>query len=203
MSSPIGSSTVEAREQGTLADDGAGFGRLSLDPGGSEQGSDGLQGTVVWEAVGLIAPGVPAETERRLSFRGMPQAIGAARRVLRAWEGHFEPDLFYDLSLCVSELVTNRVRHTSASAPVPTDEQIELLVRRDQERVRVEVSQPRSAEIAGGPPAEPHTEWELFIVDRIADRWGLDSGERTVMWCEIDLAGDGWSRQPGQWPAAG
>ena len=30
--------------------------------------------------------------------------------MLRDWESHFEPDLFYDLSLCVAELVTNTVR---------------------------------------------------------------------------------------------
>jgi Histidine kinase-like ATPase domain len=149
----------------------------------------GLEDSVVWEAVGLLAPVVSAETERRLKFRGMPQAIGAARRVLRAWESHFEPDLFYDLSLCISELVTNRVRHSSASA-----EEIELLVRRDQELVRVEVSQLRSAEITGRPFVEERSEWELFIVDRVADRWGLDGGQHLVMWCEIDLAGDGWSR---------
>ncbi len=201
MSPPIGSSTIDLPEQSMPADAGGGFDRPSLDfldseDWGSKQGS---AGAVVWEAVGLIAPGIPSETERRLSFRGMPQAVGAARRVLRAWEGHFEPDLFYDLSLCVSELVTNRVRHTPASA----DEEIELLVRRNEELVRVEVSQPRSGEIAGNlPPVEQRAEWELFIVDRIADRWGLDSGERTAMWCEIDLAGDGFSRQPGQRSAA-
>ena len=51
-----------------------------------------------------------AATERRLKFRGLPQAVGAARRALRQWEHHFEPDLFYDLSLCVSELVTNAIQ---------------------------------------------------------------------------------------------
>jgi hypothetical protein len=42
--------------------------------------------------------------------------------------------------------------------------------------------------------AEPLSDWELFIVDRVADRWGVDRGEGTVVWCEIDLASDGWSR---------
>lgn len=182
MSPPIGSSTIDVPEQG-IPQDGGDLAPLSLDHLGSED-------SVVWEAVGLLAPIVPAETERRFKFRGMPQAVGAARRVLRAWEGHFEPDLFYDLSLCVSELVTNRVRHGASAG----DEEIELLVRRGEELVRVEVSEPRSERIVDGSLAEPLSDWELFIVDRVADRWGVDRGEGTVVWCEIDLAGDGWSR---------
>ena len=54
------------------------------------------------------------------------QAVGAARRVLREWERHFDPVLFYDLSLCVSELVTNRVQTRRAA----DSEEIELAVRR-------------------------------------------------------------------------
>jgi hypothetical protein len=34
----------------------------------------------------------------------------------------------------------------------------------------------------------------MFIVDRVADRWGLDQSEGTLVWCEIDLAQDGRSR---------
>jgi anti-sigma regulatory factor (Ser/Thr protein kinase) len=181
MSPSTGSSTIDVPEQDILRD-GADLAPLSLEHLGAAD-------AVVWEAVGLLAPVVPAETERRFKFRGMPQAVGAARRVLRAWEGHFEPDLFYDLSLCVSELVTNRVRHAA-----PAGDEIELLVRRGEELVRVEVSEPRSERVVDGSLTEPLSDWELFIVDRIADRWGVDRGQGTVVWCEIDLAGDGWSR---------
>ncbi len=188
MSPPISPSTVEAPGQDILPG-GAGSPRLSFD-------HLGLEDSVVWEAVGLLAPVVPAETERRFKFRGMPQAVGAARRVLRAWEAHFEPDLFYDLSLCISELVTNRVRYSAA----PAGEEIELVVRRGEELVRVEVREHWSQDLLGSQPAEPISDWELFIVDRIADRWGLERGEGTVAWCEIDLASDGWSRNPSSSP---
>src|ERR1039457_4076763 len=103
MSPPIGPSTLETQEHGASPD-----GDDSRSPSLDYLSSADL---VVWGASGPLAPGMATETERRLKFRGLPQAVGAARRVLRAWEGHFEPDLFYDLSLCVSELVTNRVRH--------------------------------------------------------------------------------------------
>jgi hypothetical protein len=28
----------------------------------------------------------------------------------------------------------------------------------------------------------------MFIIDRVADRWGVDRGAGTRVWCEIDLA---------------
>ena len=37
-------------------------------------------------------------------------------------------------------------------------------------------------------------DWGMFIVDRVADRWGVDHRAGTRVWCEIDLAGDGRSR---------
>ena len=137
-----------------------------------------------------MTPVMPTETERRLKFRSLPQAVGAARRVLRAWEGHFEPDLFYDLSLCVSELVTNRIRQAGSEG----GDQIELVVRRSEALVRAEVREPKPNVVVTQPPVESLADWGMFIVDRVADRWGVNRGEGTVVWCEIDLASDGRSR---------
>ena len=129
------------------------------------------------------------ETERRFRFRGLPQAVGAARRVLREWESHFDPLLFYDLSLCVSELVTNRVRHGD---PAGRDE-IELAVRRSELLVRAEISEPRPELLLTTPATMKSGDWGMFIVDRVADRWGIDQSDGTRVWCEIDLASDGRS----------
>jgi hypothetical protein len=35
----------------------------------------------------------------------------------------------------------------------------------------------------------------MFIVDRVAVRWGVDRSEGTLVGCEIDLARDGGSRR--------
>jgi len=180
MSSSISPSTLDTRGA-VLDSDGSIFAALD------DLSSADL---VVWGATGPVAPGMATETERRLKFRGLPQAVGAARRVLRAWEGHFEPDLFYDLSLCVSELVTNRIRHVG---PAGGDE-IELVVRRSEQLVRAEVREPKPDVVVSQSLAETLPDWGMFIVDRVADRWGVDRGEGTVVWCEIDLASDGWSR---------
>jgi anti-sigma regulatory factor (Ser/Thr protein kinase) len=145
--------------------------------------------SVVWGAPAPLAPIALTATERRFKFRGMPQAVGAARRALRRWEGHFEPDMFYDLSLCVSELVTNTVYQGDLA-----DEEIELVVQRSEQLARAEVRTPRpDVAVSPSPVANP-TSWGMFIVDRVADRWGVDRGEGTAVWCEIDLASDGWSR---------
>jgi anti-sigma regulatory factor (Ser/Thr protein kinase) len=135
------------------------------------------------DTAGLLTPIVLSETERRFKFRGLPQAIGAARRALREWERYFEPDHFYDLSLCVSELVTSRVQHSAEG-------EIELAVRRRPGLVRAEVSDPRedvAAALAASPLTNPG-DWGTFIIDRVADRWGVDRGVGTRVWCEIDLA---------------
>ncbi len=145
--------------------------------------------SVVWRAPAPLSPILLTATERRFKFRGMPQAVGAARRALRRWEGHFEPDMFYDLSLCVSELVTNTVHDGDLAG-----EEIELVVQRGKELARAEVRTPRpDVAIAPSPVATPAS-WGMFIVDRVADRWGVERGEGTAVWCEIDLASDGWSR---------
>jgi len=138
-----------------------------------------------------MTPIVLNATERRFTFRGLPQAVGAARRSLLDWEGHFEPDLFYDLSLCVSELVTNRVQHVQPAR----GDQAELAVWRSKLLVRAEVREHRpDVMVVTGPGAEVRADWAMFIVDRVADRWGVDRRAGTLVWCEIDLASDGRSR---------
>jgi anti-sigma regulatory factor (Ser/Thr protein kinase) len=145
---------------------------------------------IVWGASAPLSPVVLTATERRFKFRGLPQAVGAARRALRQWESHFEPDTFYDLSLCVSELVTNAVQHGEPGG----GSEIELVVRRSDQLARAEVREPQADAVASQLPAAMPSSWGMFIVDRVADRWGIDRGEGMVAWCEIDLASDGWSR---------
>jgi len=148
-------------------------------------------GATVWDATGPLTPVLLSETERRFRFSGLPQAVGAARRALREWEGHFEPDLFYDLSLCVSELVTKSVQRAE---PAKGDE-IELAVSRHDELVRAEVMEHRRDVVVTQSAAMDGGDWGMFIVDRVADRWGVDRSMGTLLWCEIDLAGDGRSRE--------
>jgi hypothetical protein len=154
---------------------------------GNARASDPLNlGMTVWDAVGPLTPVVLSETERRFRFRGLPQAVGAARRSLREWEDHFEPELFYDISLCVSELVTKSVQNAEPGKI----EEIELGVFRDEQLVRAEVMECHVGVAVSDPHAMDCEDWGMFIVGRVADRWGVDRTLGTRVWCEIDLAGN-------------
>jgi anti-sigma regulatory factor (Ser/Thr protein kinase) len=93
-----------------------------------------------------------------------------------------------DLMLCVTELVTNSVQHLEARG-----DDIELAVRVSSDQVRVEVGDRGEGFVldrvvkergAGGG-------WGLYIVDLLADRWGIDRRDLTWVWVEIDLGGPG------------
>jgi anti-sigma regulatory factor (Ser/Thr protein kinase) len=93
-----------------------------------------------------------------------------------------------EATLLVSELITNAVRH----ALVEGLPEVELRVRSDSGRVRVVVSDP-----GGGfepmprlPTAAEGSGWGLYLVDRIADRWGVLSNDRNEVWFEIDVDQD-------------
>ncbi|MGW2212427.1 ATP-binding protein [Streptomyces sp. NPDC001781] len=113
--------------------------------------------------------GNPAEAEVPLPSR--PESAATARRlaqivVLRHWG--LTPKLTEDAVLLVSELVGNAVRHTGARV-------FGLRMRRRRGWVRVEVRDPSR----GLPCLMPVQETDvsgrgLFLVDRLADRWGVD-----------------------------
>jgi anti-sigma regulatory factor (Ser/Thr protein kinase) len=182
VSVPVGPSAISAKAESTPSQEiGASnallLARLNLD-------------AFVWDAPGPLKPVLLSETERRFRFSGLPQAVGAARRALREWERHFEPDLFYDLSLCVSELVTKSIQRAE---PVSGHE-IELAVSRHEDLVRAEVMEEHRDVVVTQPASMDGEDWGMFIVDRVADRWGVDRSRGTRVWCEIELAGDGRSR---------
>ncbi|HEX8052425.1 MAG TPA: ATP-binding protein [Thermoleophilaceae bacterium] len=113
------------------------------------------------------------------SFRREPQTVRSARRALDEFEGEFPQNRLYDASLCLSELVTNAVQHPGAGGDLV------LTVAVDEARLRVEVAD-RGRGFDPGPPTEGDERgWGLFIVDSLADNWGVDPGEGTVVWFEI------------------
>jgi anti-sigma regulatory factor (Ser/Thr protein kinase) len=168
---------------GPSAVDGPGRPLTADHPKGNPVWPSGQAGAPIqWDQADALIPVALSETERRFTFRGLPQAVGAARRALREWERYFQPGLFYDLSLCVSELVTSRVHHAAGN-------EIELAVRRDEKLVRAEITDPRGEVAVTVPPITSPADWGMFIIDHVADRWGVDRSAGTLVWCEIDLAG--------------
>ena len=125
-----------------------------------------------------------AGSELSVRFNRGPTAAAAARNALLALDQRLDGQMLDDIRLLVSELVTNAVRH--ADAPGAGEVGLDVTLRGD--RVRVEVAdpgigfepQPRDDEMSrpGG--------WGLYLVDRIADRWGVIRNRMNRVWFEID-----------------
>jgi anti-sigma regulatory factor (Ser/Thr protein kinase) len=125
--------------------------------------------------------------EHRATFELAPEAASRARAVVNDELGQaVSPRILEDATLLVSELVSNAVRH----APREGLPEVELLLRIDARRVRVVVSDPGAGFNADPrlPTGSESSGWGLFLVDRIADRWGVITDDRNEVWFEIDVA---------------
>jgi anti-sigma regulatory factor (Ser/Thr protein kinase) len=114
-----------------------------------------------------------------------PEAAAAARLALDRLTGSVPASRLRDLRLLVSELVTNAVRH----AGLARGDHIRLVVVVRERRVRVEVHDPGQGFTPRAPSPDPAraSGWGLYLVDELADRWGVDgAGRGTRVWFELD-----------------
>jgi anti-sigma regulatory factor (Ser/Thr protein kinase) len=137
-----------------------------------------------------------ADMERRVTLALIPEAPSQARAVLNEeLRPPMSPKAREDAILLVSELVTNAVRHALGTG-LP---EVELRIRNEPGRVRVMVSDPGDGFVPAPrlPTASEGSGWGLYLVDRIADRWGVLTKDRTEVWFEIDLQEDPSGNGPG------
>lgn len=128
-----------------------------------------------------MLPPLRVVTPETLSFEPTISAPGLARDAIQAME--FAEPPANDLSLAVTELVTNSVIH----ADLPDGARIDVKVYRRTESVRVEVCDPgRAFAIA---PREPDDFGGrgLMILDAVAERWGISRNGETCVWFEMPL----------------
>lgn len=125
--------------------------------------------------------------ERRVTFPLVPDAPSHARGVVGQELASLSTKVREDATLLVSELVTNAVRH----APASERSEIELRIRNEPRRIRVVVADPGVGFVPAPrrPTMADASGWGLYLVDRIADRWGVLTEDRTEVWFEIDLDG--------------
>ena len=115
---------------------------------------------------------------RRL--RARPEAAGEARELvgeldLSARQGA-------DAKLLLSEVVTNSVRHAGLRA----EDAIEVVVHTG-DVLRIEVRDRGGGFDLVEPspdPARP-SGWGLYLVEQLADRWGVEKGPPTTVWFEL------------------
>jgi integral membrane sensor domain MASE1/anti-sigma regulatory factor (Ser/Thr protein kinase) len=134
----------------------------------------------------LRIPAEPLAPEKQIAIRlpGRPGAVPRAREAVGELEPGLEHAVFVNLRLLVSELVTNSVRHAHA----PASASLELRAAVFTGHVRVEVGDdgrgfdPREQ----SPSRDNSSGWGLYLVDQLADRWGVANTHGTNVWFEID-----------------
>jgi anti-sigma regulatory factor (Ser/Thr protein kinase) len=117
----------------------------------------------------------------RLSLTADPSAPSVARRAVDELEPDFGDRLAEDLKLLASELITNSIRHSGA----PADRAIEFSLQASEDVVRLEVVD-RGRWRPPVPDPDGASGWGLYLVDRLADRWGVEHNHITRAWLEID-----------------
>jgi anti-anti-sigma factor len=120
----------------------------------------------------------------RLQFVNDPEAASAARHALDDLGDAMSDARLRDVRLLVSEVVTNAVRHADLAA----GDAIELVVELNGGALRVEVHDPGGGFVPTAPAPDPTrpSGWGLYLVAELADRWGVDSDETTLVWFEFD-----------------
>ena len=127
-----------------------------------------------------------AQDTVELTLTGGPEAAAKARQALRALGDAIPDRLYDDLSLLVNELVTNSIRH----ADLGEEGWIKVHATIAPGVVRAEVTdsgmgfspvikQPNLMDIGGRG---------LYLLEELADRWGVSQDGQTRAWFEIDLA---------------
>ena len=123
-----------------------------------------------------------------LKLRPGPEAAGEARHALDPLEGAVGDAQLETVRLLATELISNAVRHGDCH------EWIDLEIDIDPESVRVEVRDCGHGFPRPATPA-PHDHalggYGLCLVDRLADRWGVEVEEITRVWFELARNGDG------------
>jgi anti-sigma regulatory factor (Ser/Thr protein kinase) len=114
-----------------------------------------------------------------LQLPGGPEAAAKARRELSKLRGDIDPPLMETLRLLVTELVTNSVRHTTA-------ETIMLKVLVGRSAVWTEVTDTGPGFSVDGGRDGDRAGWGLFLVERLADRWGVNQdSDGSKVWFEL------------------
>ncbi|MGH2577099.1 MAG: ATP-binding protein, partial [Actinomycetota bacterium] len=128
----------------------------------------------------------------------LPDSVARARTEIEQLLPRIRPACLDTLRLLVSEVVTNAIRHGPRGSDAATSMQVEVL----GDRVRVEIEDTGGGFSPPGPPkADGSGGWGLFLVDELADRWGIRDGPPTRVWFEVDACLIPERAPPrGEWP---
>jgi len=121
-----------------------------------------------------------------ISLEPGPEAPSRARDRVAAMDPDVDVETMSNVKLIVSELVTNSIRHGGLAS----GDQIGVKVETRDKTIRLEVTDPgrgfthkrrTPASLQGGG-------WGLYLIERLAARWGIDRKGGTRVWCELTRA---------------
>ena len=116
-----------------------------------------------------------------LRLHGGPEAAARARRALSKLRADIDPPLMETLRLLVTELVSNSVRHAQSDTVV-----LKILVGRSAVLTEVTDEGPGFDPASTPEPGTDESGWGLFLVERLAHRWGVNqSDDETRVWFEL------------------
>jgi integral membrane sensor domain MASE1/anti-sigma regulatory factor (Ser/Thr protein kinase) len=139
--------------------------------------------------IALLVLGIPPlaavpEQEVVIRLGGEVGAVPMAREAVQELEPALGRALVSTVSLLVSELVTNSIRH--ARTPASTSIELRATVFADRVRVEVVDDGPGFEPRPRAPDQDTRSGWGLYLVDQLSDRWGVSRTDATGTWFEID-----------------
>jgi anti-sigma regulatory factor (Ser/Thr protein kinase) len=124
------------------------------------------------------------EQRQTLSLAAEPDAVGEARRwALGVADGLLSEAATSDLRLVISEVVTNSLRHGTAT------DTIDLAMTPKDSFLCVQVTDdgPGLASTPRAMAPEENGGFGLFLVEQLTRRWGITrENQRTRVWFELD-----------------
>ena len=126
--------------------------------------------------------------ELRLELEPKAATVPTARAAFRdRFAGALADERLETATLLLSELVTNSVLHAGLS---PT-QRVTLAATLRDGRLHAQVCDAGSSfERQVAEPGVGHRGWGLYLVERLADRWGVESEEETCVWFELAASAD-------------
>jgi anti-sigma regulatory factor (Ser/Thr protein kinase) len=121
------------------------------------------------------------EDAMSLSLDGGAEAAGHARRALSRLRTDLDPPLIEVMRLLVTELIANSVKHAGVDAVA-----LNVVVARGAVLVEVRDQGPGFEPQHRTAGQDEASGWGLFLVDRLADRWGVAHEDAsTRVWFEL------------------
>ena len=122
---------------------------------------------------------------REFLLEGHPRSVGEARqRVIEAGEAFLGEARLHELSLVISEVVSNSVRHGADSGPVL----LAVTPKDDYLCVQVTDSGPGLAPRPRATVPDEEGGWGFFLIEHMTRRWGITrENDQTRVWFEFDF----------------